>query len=101
MNKALDVATDDEPDRHLSILELQGDPLQYVLEFLDTKSLCNAMQVEVNPALGQMFRSLSLMHFGDIACVSQVCKGWRIAGLQTRSYSLLHNPTRFVESIAL
>ena len=32
-------------DRQLSISELQGDPLHYVLEYLDTKSLCNAVQV--------------------------------------------------------
>ena len=47
---AMDSLDHYETDRQLSISELQGDPLHYVLEFLDTKSLCSVVQVRI---LGQ------------------------------------------------
>ena len=66
INQAMDVQTH-EVDRHSSILDLQGAPLYHVMAFLDTKSLCNAMQVRLGQSLG---------------CLSTRAKVLYVAGLQ-------------------
>lgn len=62
-----------EDDRQLSIAELQGDPLHYVMAHLDIKSLCSAVQV------GALVLNWWLYIFFTHTCLTLLCP----AGLQT------------------
>ena len=75
---------------------LHGDPLQHVLDYLDVRSLCTALQVgkcadlcvlfscslhtQVSKLLGQAMLTLSVLLVTQGA--SQVCKEWFAAGLR-------------------
>lgn len=68
--QAMELPVHYETDRQLSISELQGDPLHYVMEFLDTKTLCSAVQVRI---LGQRC---------TVACLHTCVTVLLFAGLQ-------------------
>ena len=65
INQAMDVQTH-EGDRQSCILDLQGAPLYHVMAFLDTKSLCNAMQVRLGQSLGCLSTRANVLYVAGL-----------------------------------
>ena len=83
-HQAMESPSHYETDRQLCISELQGDPLHYVMEFLDTKSLCSAVQVRI---LGQRCTGCLLTHMCDYPAL---CRSAEVGALQVCRTIVLH-----------
>ena len=91
-HKAVGCSIPGELDRQWSISELQGDPLHYVMEYLDTKSLCSAVQVRliqrrVNCLRTHMSYDLALCRSAKVGTL-QVCKDPFVACFKVRRRSV-------------